>query len=594
MEISREGHSGLHTIHFSNVFPPPPKGSASANTTANSNVASSSGVPCSITQFSQWHVLITMSVEDEVCYVMRSEAKVFSPTASLASPAARGMNRDGEPVASVTVPDGIPIVPIHQKDRICHVSPEGSNRLDSAASGTGIFHLELHFQRLEGELLGLREPAELEDVVLSCGGDKACGWHMGTVSVKAGGVPVEMPQPLRFLLKPYYGKRCSYCLDPVYTIGCTCDECEVTQYCSRECVHAHIRKGHGLLCPLLKSKYRVKSGSVVTEVSDDTRIVAWWRCLENSYYSILVDSADALGFAVEFTLNTLKSARTEGLQYQFITPKGGDDAKEASASPPIPSQERIVEFSSALFREVNRHAVAEGYVPLAAACLDYLYVFSPSGEVTIQAHDLFYMSFRCEELERDGYPITTVEEFVSFSRTLHSLAALHLEYALKSPIAAEFWSRMKRAKSVLWTLVNLSTGSPCPEVEGMRQVVVDQQCQNYLMLSKVFLIMATRSPEADAINWLSHAEKWMRQCNDCEYIKVNRYAHGIANFRMAALLLLYPNDQAKAEEARQYRLKGEELLRGCGNRGGGLRGSVDEQQSGVEMEEVAAVPAKTA
>lgn len=561
MEFAHEGHSGLYAMHFSNLFPP--ETSASVELSGNeaesgSGVAGSSGgAPSpSLTDFSQWHVLIRMSVENDICFV-KGDAKVFSPTRSLASPAARGVSRGGEPALRTTM-DGIPIVPIHQKDRKCQVLIEGTYRVCEYAEQASAFRLEVHLEHLEAAVLGLpASQGDLEKVVLRCGGHKSCGWHMGTVEVTARGEKVRTPRPLHFLLKPYYGKRCTHCLDPVYAIGYSCASCEVTHYCSRECLNAHMKKGHGILCPLLKQKYSCRSGSVATEVSDDTRLVAWWRCLENSYYSILVDNGGTLGCGVEFTLCTLKSAKEEGLQFRFITSGNAVYNQETAASGEFPTNEEVIDFSCVLFREVNRSAVLEGCASLASACLNYLFIYSPSTEITIQSHLLFYTGFNCEELEG---PITTVEEYVSFARPIHSLAVLEVEYALRSSIAAEFWRRIRRARDAVISLCAVNDCKPCQGIEEMRAVVAQQQCEAMLLLTKIYVIMASRSCKDDDYRWLCEGERLLRQCLSRDVIKNDDRLHAMYCFRLAVYLLLF-RDDAKDEEAAQLRAEGESLLR---------------------------------
>ncbi|CCW68423.1 unnamed protein product [Phytomonas sp. Hart1] len=565
MEVSREGHSGLYTMHFSNIFPdvvPKTDQKSPKCTTASASPEAPAHPVCSIVEFSQWHVLIRMNVGNDVCFV-KGEAKIFSPTPSLTSTAARGMKRTGEVVANQTIPDGVPIVPVHQKDRKCHVFIEGTYRpqLDMVQDGDGIstFRLEVHMETVEGELLGLTEPNELKDVVFSCSGFRACGWTSGSVSVSVAGKLLKMTHTLRFLLKPYYGKRCTLCLDPVYAIGYTCDECEMTQYCSRDCLNNHMRKGHGLLCPILKKNYRIKSGCVTTEVNDDTGLVAWWRCLEEGYFTILVDSGNALGCAIELYLCTLKSAKEEGLRYKLITPapKEDDDGVKITTSPQTPTEEDVIDFSCVLLREVNRSAILSGCVSLTATCLNYLYVFSPSTEITIQAHVLFSAAFYCNRLEG---AITTVEEYISYARSLHALSALLMEYALKSPIASEFWRRIREARATLVALCRIHRANPCLGVPGMREIVESQQCDTLISLAKVFVVMATRTPEGDSRGWLYESEKCMRQCIGNESLKRNQRAYALVLFGFSALLLLYKDD-AKNEEARLMRLEAEGLLR---------------------------------
>lgn len=176
MEVGRAGHSGLYTMHFSNLFPPEPSpahattattstttapvssssSAEDANGTAAAAAATSSPLsssqaqhdqkqqqqqvllqPYSLMQFTQWHILIRMNVENDICFV-KGEAKVFSPTPSLASPVARGLRCNGEIVPSTTEPDGIPMVPVHQRDRYCHVLIEGNYRAATSSSDSSI------------------------------------------------------------------------------------------------------------------------------------------------------------------------------------------------------------------------------------------------------------------------------------------------------------------------------------------------------------------------------------------------------------------------------------------------------------------------
>lgn len=513
-----------------------------------------------------------MNVESEMCFV-KGESKVFSPTASLASPSARGVKRTGEAVVNVTEPDGIPIVPIHQRDRMCHVLIESAGRGGDGQDGSAAssFRFEVHFDRLEGELLGLSSSVELRDVVITCGGHKACGWHLGVASVTAGGEPVETSQRLFFQLRPYFGKRCTQCLDPIYAIGYACHECEMTNYCSRDCMNRHMRR-HGLLCPILKEKYRFKSGTVATEVSDDTALVAWWRCQEGGRYSILVDSTTTLGCSMEFSLSTMRSAKEEGLQYSFITraDQGG------AASPPLPRPDEVVDFACVLLREVNRSAVLEGCVSLAAACLNHLFVFSPSSEITTQAHVLFFTAFHCDDVM--GY-ISTVEEYVSYARPLHSFVVSQIENALKSTIAGEFWRRMKIAKDVGIALFHLNDSElRPPATDELRSILVSQQLDTLLLLSRVFLTMASRASREEAHRLLEQGEKCLRQCFDVKTASQEVMAK--LHFRLAAYLLLYGKPE-KNEDAKLNRAEGERLLRE-------MPGRVARQQSGVESVETKA------
>ncbi|CBZ29739.1 conserved hypothetical protein [Leishmania mexicana MHOM/GT/2001/U1103] len=598
MDVGREGHSGLYTMHFSTVFPAEKAAQEKTNSTATNSSSSSpppapmssdggkpsaSGSPCcSLSQFSQWHMLIRVDVENEMFFV-KGDAKVFSPTPSLTSGMARGINRDGTPAQSSTSPDGIPIVPVHQKDRRCSVAIGSYYRqaegLDTAATmpSSSMLGLEVRMPRLEAAVLGLAEPEMLTDVVLNCSGHKSCGWYMGAVTVTAEGKAVETPQTIRFLLKPFYGHRCAQCLDPVYAIGYTCEHCQVPHYCSRDCMNAHMKRHHKLLCPLLYDKYRCQSGEVVTEVPDGSALVAWWRCLEHGTFSVLVDPNNSLGYAIELTLNVLKSARQEGLQYRLVS------STTLTSSPP---HEEVARFACVLLREVNRSAILEGCAPLAAACLDYLYVFSPTADFAIQAHILFFTTFHCEDLD---VPIDTFEEYVSYARPLHALASLQINYALKSTIPAEFWRRVKVAKDSIASLLAVTNVVPSGGVEGLKEIITAQQRDALMMLSRIFVMMAARAPESECQRWLEQAERCLSQCQDGLAVPNSFEMDAMICFRRAALLLLFKTD-AKTEEAKTQRKKGESFLK-LRQKPAADTASM-QQQNGVEEGEQAKVDVK--
>lgn len=714
-------------MHFSNLFPPESSSNANNNSGSNgskgitnrgngnsvlgtgiggvSGAVASASPPSigALTEFSKWHLLIRMNVENDICFV-KGEAKVFSPTPSLATPLARGIaGNEKAGTTSTTSSSGtqspsssavrVPneTIPVWQKDRRCQVLIEGTFRFCDFSDQASAFRLEVRLERLERVVLGLPPGPDLENVILSCGGHRACGWHMGVVQVTASGKEIHLsPLPLHFLLKPYFGQRCSYCLDPVYAFGYSCGACEVTHYCSRACMRDHMSKagGHGLLCPLLKRQYSIRSGSVATEVNDDTRLVAWWRCLDDAYFTILVDDQlGTLGCAVEFTLCTLKSAKKEGLQFRFITTadklssttaertkkkkkkstalatkaegtstpspavSGGSTrsspgmtssspssqptgeasqntttrrreerkgkchgsrssaassaSSRSSLSPSsrssstasilsassstgsttttstgsitsltstqkrhrrsgrrrrehfkLPSNEDVIDFACLLFREVNRSAIEEGCISLSSACLSYLFLYSPATEITIQAHMLFYSGFKCEDL---GVPLTTIEEYVSFVRPIHSLAVLQLEYALRSSIASEFWRRIRSARDAALSLCAINDSKPCFGIEEMRGLVEQQQCEAMLLLTKIYVIMSTRCGPTDYVEWLKEGERLLRQCLTRRVVLLNDRLHATYCFRLAVYLLLFQDDAKKAE-AEQLRRKGEALM----------------------------------
>lgn len=576
----RESHSGLYTLHFSNIFPPEKTPSTNGSVTASSSPAqatpqtssaASSGSPMHL---AQWHIVVRMRVDNGTPYV-RGKSELFSPTPSLASPAARGIMRDGTPVPNTTVPDGIPIVPIHQRDCLCSVSfdscAEPENReLHYVFPLSTKVGLQVLLHQLEGAVLGLSEPEMLQDVVLSCTGYKSCGWFTGTVSVTSEGKEVQLPQTLRFVFRPCYGRRCVSCLGPVYAIGYTCERCEVPRYCSRDCMMEDLKGNHQMMCPLLRERYRYLSGEVVTLLRDGYSLIAWWRCLENGTFSVLVDPNNKLGWGVEIMLNVLKSTRNDGVSYRMIYPN------PFSYTPP---EDEMAEFLCHVLREVSRSAIIAGCVPLASACLDFINVFSPSLELAIQAHTQFFVLFHCENLD---VPIYTVEEYVSYARPLHALANLQVNYALKGTLPLHFWSRMKFAKDAIASLLAVTNVVPTGDVGELRDVIAAQQRDALLTLSNMFVMMATRAPELDATRLLQQAERCLRQCQEEAAAMNSANVEAMMSFRLSALLLLYQED-AKTEEAKVLREKGESLLRLYNAQQAAIAGN---QQSGVEEAEV--------
>ncbi|CAD2215999.1 hypothetical protein AGDE_03597 [Angomonas deanei] len=425
--------------------------------------------------------------------------------------------------------------------------------------------LDVHFDTLEAGVLGLHnkvaptspsaKPREepLKDVRLRCAGSRTCGWFMGAVVASVGGIPLELPQPVRFLLKRYTGRRCTHCLDPVYSIGFTCHYCEVPRYCCRECMVAHQRHGHALVCAHLKLAYGQRAGVVANEINQDIRLVAWWTSLGGSRYSVLADANAAMDIAIEYFLDTLDEG---DLTYRVIYTKETSEAKLRGMP-----EEAVMGYSTMLLKEVFYSAVRDGFHGLASACLYQLFRHCASNPITLEVHDDFYTIFNYEDFEG---PVNTVEEYVSHTRPLHCLALLHMERALRSTISNDFWKSIRDAKEVLVALFSVYMSDPCKELEEIQPVIDLQRVETLFLLSKALLIMAARTPREDCIATLETAEKCLSQALLINCVQQDDRLHAACLFRLSILQRLY-NEPERILEAEDLKQKGMMLLRSSGS-----------------------------
>ncbi|RNF12084.1 hypothetical protein TraAM80_00501 [Trypanosoma rangeli] len=548
-------HSGLFTLHFTPVC------------AADEEKVAASGSMSASTQnsaeFGDWHILLRFAVENEVLSV-RPQGKIFAMGGEC------GTNSSSE--EPVVIP-GLGRVPRPVKDRQVSVVM----RCHCHWQYTEAFRFDVCFDKLEGVVVGMKG-TPLNDVTISCEGSQAYGWYIGEATVRVEGKPFVLPHRLRFVLDPYVGAQCTMCLDPVYAQGYTCTECGAVEYCSQKCQAAHMIGGHGLLCPILRRTYTQRSGKVLTETEKGTELVAWWRCLENACYSILVDFHNSLGQPIEFFLCTLKPAQEEGLRYRFIVREG--------STPRAVKQEELVEFACTVFRAVSENSISEGCTSLAAACLNYIFVFSRHIESIVESHVLYYYSYLCEDFEGT---ICSVEEYVTYARPMHELGIALIEFALKSPTALLFWQRIKLAKNVFINLYNVNTSCHCSKIKELVTAIPGQQRETLSLLSKVFLIMASRAPKKEGLRLLEQAEKCLRDClpteqeadtaatamDAAESQRNNRFEDSdvlddnleemdpsclaILYFRLSTLLLLY-DDANKTREAEVLKAQGDALI----------------------------------
>ncbi|KAG8346253.1 hypothetical protein ERJ75_001652100 [Trypanosoma vivax] len=553
-------HSGLFTLHFTPILHSTTEDERMATASHRSAVQSSA-------EFSDWHVLLRFAVENEVLSVRR-HGKIFVM--------GEDFSVDSDNSKEPTVVPCLSRIPRPLEGHHATVVM----RCHCHWQYTEAFRFDVQFDELEGKVIG--SPVHmLKNVTVSCEGSHAYGWYIGDAVVTVGGKPFVLPNRLRFVLIPYVGPQCTTCLDPVYAQGYTCTECGVVEYCSRRCQRMHMERGHGLLCPVLRSNYTQRSGKVVSETEKGAELVAWWRCLDNACFSILVDHSNPIGQAVEYFICTLKPAQEEGIRYRYIV-KDGTAPRELE-------QNEFVEFTCTVFRAVSDNSISEGCTSLAAACLNYIFVFSRHIETIVESHVLYYYSYLCEDFEGT---ICSVEEYVTYARPMHELGVALIEFALKSPTGLLFWQRIKLAKNVFINLYNVNTSCQCSEIKELARAIPGQQRETLYLLSKLFLIMASRSPKKEGQRLLEQAEKCLRDClpddKDIDEDSVDvsdGQQNGNANstrldgsrtayesmedmdpshlavlyYRLSALLLLY-EDKGKTEEAGALKAQGDMLL----------------------------------
>ncbi|ESL09738.1 hypothetical protein TRSC58_02538, partial [Trypanosoma rangeli SC58] len=159
---------------------------------------------------------------------------------------------------------------------------------------------------------------------------------------------------------------------------------------------------------------------------------------------------------------------------------------------------------------------------------------------------------------------------------MHELGIALIEFALKSPTALLFWQRIKLAKNVFINLYNVNTSCHCSKIKELVTAIPGQQRETLSLLSKVFLIMASRAPKKEGLRLLEQAEKCLRDClpteqeadasamDAAESQRNNRFEDSdvlddnleemepsclaILYFRLSTMLLLY-GDANKTREA---------------------------------------------
>ncbi|EPY25500.1 hypothetical protein STCU_06743 [Strigomonas culicis] len=537
-----------------------------------------------IAKYSQWHVVLRMAFLKDSIYVQH-EAKIFSPTASLSTDAARGYNRLGELYRPVSEPLQVPIVPSYRPERRCFASLDSLGTAQSKVTGLAL-ELWIRLDYMEAEVIGMRGPP-FRHVDLRCIGHGSCGYYTGVVQVYAEGRPVSPFPPStgvrwRFCLRTRVPKLCTYCTDPVYALGYGCQSCEMTNYCSRACMEGHMRDGHGMLCERLRTQYKKRGRAVVTAATAD-RIVymLWWCGLENGEYNILFDGTSTMRCGIEFAVNTFMNVGEEGgLRYRLYKPKSGPYLE---LDPTM-----VVSLADLVLGQVVVDAVAQGCVSLASACLACLLQFAQKVDLALALHELFFRTFSYDEFDE---VISSVEEFVSVTRPLYNMALMQKERAMASDLASEFWSYIKAAKDSLCSLCALLATNPCAELPEMRVVVVQQQVDTFYALARVFVVMASRAPQEEGRRCLEEAEKCLRQCLRVQDIREDHRLSATCCFRLSVLLLLFKEEE-KTQESQRLKEKGESFLKAAREAKAiagddAAESSPNAQQSGEEKEEAA-------
>ncbi|RNC48254.1 hypothetical protein TcCL_NonESM01851 [Trypanosoma cruzi] len=170
---------------------------------------------------------------------------------------------------------------------------------------------------------------------------------------------------------------------------------------------------------------------------------------------------------------------------------------------------------------------------------------------------------------------------------MHELGVALIEFALKSPTALLFWQRIKLAKNVFINLYNVNTSCHCSKIKELVKAIPGQQRETLNLLSRVFLIMASRAPKKEGLRLLEQAEKCLRDClpteqdTDDEAMDAAESQHNhrsggfdeldenleemepsslaMLYFRLATLLLLY-GDTNKTREAEALKAQGDALI----------------------------------
>jgi hypothetical protein len=513
MDWSKNPGTGLYTLHFSHMPMAediqPVQASASGELEDDSQESKQQLLrKVCATQLSEWYLLCRLIMEGEMGRV-KGSVKV--------KPA--GANSAGEGSSSGSRASLMPECQLMQEqDEI---------------------RLSIHFDRLDGHVVG--QASDLNNVTIRCEGSLCKGWHVGTATVVlSNNQTLKLPRRLRFLLRPVTSPRCTHCLDPVQAVGYSC-VCGAVEYCSRHCQDAH-QAGHSPICSTLKL-YTSPKGSRVCCMFAGVEFVVHWRCVEQTAFELAVDYTNPLGRPFEIHLNTLNDAR-EGLQYRWL-----------GASPqPEPTETEVNEVCMAVFHAVAAGAMEEGCIPLIAACLNHLFVYSESVDSLMSLYLHYYHSCIGEQFEGVRH-ISSLAEYAVFIRPMYECAQALIEWALKAPVAFFFWQRIKLAKEILINQYNFNSSvSFSPMVQSLKAVLIpDQQRQTLQLLAKVFILMATRAPKDTAQKMLRRAEECYKDSIDDDRTHNDFYNMGITYMQLAALYLMFddPKQQAKSAPSKE-------------------------------------------
>mmetsp|Transcript_71941 Transcript_71941/g.83595 ORF Transcript_71941/g.83595 Transcript_71941/m.83595 type:complete len:567 (+) Transcript_71941:105-1805(+) len=517
MELSRHPWSGLYTLQFSHM----PMSDDTSQPSASGDVSppedeTPEGKQQAIrkmcaSQFSEWYLLCRLIVEGELGRIKGSVKVKNSHLNSTEGGSSSG-------------------------SRAC-LMPECQ-----LLQGCDEVRLAIHFDRLDGFVVGQKQ--DLNNVIVRCDGSLSKDWHVGTVTlVLSNNNTLKLPRRMRFLLRPVTSPRCTHCLDPVQTVGYTCTSCGAVEYCSRHCQDAHA-VGHAPICPTLKLYTSPKCGRVCT-VFAGVEFVVHWRCTEATSFELLVDYSNPSGRAFIVSLNTLVDAR-EGLSYRLL-PHQGSSAKDDG---PQPTDHTIHELCVSIFHSVAQGAMDDGCIPLAAACLNHLFVFCETVESIMPIYIHYYHACIGEQFEGVRH-ICSLAEYVVLIRPMHECAQSLIEWALKAPVALFFWQRIKLAKEILINQYNLNSSvSFAPAIQVMKPMLIpDQQRQTLQLLAKVFILMATRAPKEMSQKMLRRAEECFKDSIDDDRSR-NDFANMAQTYmQLAALYLMFEDPKLQAKSA---------------------------------------------
>lgn len=443
-------------------------------------------------------------------------------------------------------------------------SIDGDGTWSVDAEGSMNINFTVHIDHLDAHLFGTgtQSSQELSDIALRFQGTMSGGFCVGKVALLQGGLVLKSPvNDMRLVMQEVTGSRCTACHDPVDVPSCTLassnaglssshssrgesSSCGCVQYCSAKCRDGHATD-HQRLCHCVKP-YANDKGCRCTATYQGKDFSVYWRSLGATSFTIFVDAIQICGSAYEVFLDLLIESRL-GSEVTF---KGGNDLKD----------HEVVELNHSVYEAVIRSAIQNGTVVLAATCLNHLHVWCDNVAFVERQYLSFYDV--CVGGGWEGQRvISTLSEYVMLVRPMFECATVLIEAALKSMVAGDFWYRLENAKGVLISLYNIN-GSVTftPSVSHLRNTIVpEQQRETLLLLARVFIMMAVRTPKDQSVKMLRRAEECYTDAMEEDRCRNNFRRMGYSYVQLSALYLMFPDNEDK-QKAITMREQGLQFL----------------------------------